>query len=181
MNWPSARSSRASAPFRTTNRAPDTFAARSKSMQAQRLADLEVLLGLEVEVFGGLPTVRTSLLSCSSAPSGTSARGMLGMTASASSQRLVGLPLSSSPACDVVLERRDLGHQRAAPASSFAPSPCRSPSTPRCGAPAPPAAPSAWRRASSSTISCGQLHIAGSASPRRFSPASNASHSHVST
>ena len=50
MNWASARSSRASAPFSTTKRAPDSFAAVSKSMRPQRLADLEMLLRLKREL-----------------------------------------------------------------------------------------------------------------------------------
>ena len=47
MNCISARSSRASAPLSTTKRAPESFAAVVEIHQAERLADLEMLLRLE--------------------------------------------------------------------------------------------------------------------------------------
>ena len=86
MNCISARSSRASAPFSTTKRAPDSFAAVSKSIRPERFADLEMLARLEaVGKCGGAPWRRTSTLSCSSLPSGTSASGRLGIAASSRS------------------------------------------------------------------------------------------------
>ena len=50
MNWPSARSSRASGPRSTTKRAPAIFAAVGEVHHAERLAQLEMLLRLEAEI-----------------------------------------------------------------------------------------------------------------------------------
>ena len=87
MNWPSARSSRASWPFSTVKRAPDSFAARSKSIRPSA----SPISKCSFTQFGRgatRPTLRTSTLSCSSAPTGTSSSGTLGSTASTSSSAL---------------------------------------------------------------------------------------------
>ena len=101
MKAPSARSSRASAPFSTTKRAPEIFAAVAKSISPSRSPISKCCSGLLMPAsFGGSPTRRTSLLSFSSLPSGTSSSGRLGMTDSASrslpsSSRSASSPLAS--------------------------------------------------------------------------------------
>ena len=86
MNWPSARSSRASAPRRITKREPDIFAARSKSIRPSASPISKCSLGLKPSSkVGRVPMTRASTLSCSSAPSGTSSSGRLGSSSSATS------------------------------------------------------------------------------------------------
>src|SRR5271166_937950 len=99
MNCSSARESRASAPFSTTKRAPDSFAAASKSMRPSAAPISKCSFGLNPSGnFGGSPQRgRTSTLSFSSLPSGTSSNGRLGISASASSSRLfASLALASN-------------------------------------------------------------------------------------
>ncbi len=64
-------------PLFTTKRAPESLAAVSKSIEAEGLADLEMLLGRE-----GIGTLLahhlSSTLSCSSLPSGTVSSGTWG-------------------------------------------------------------------------------------------------------
>ena len=87
MNWPSARSSRASWPLSTVKRLPESFAARSKSIMPS-VSPISKCSRVQLERGLTSPTLRTSTLSCSSAPTGTSRSGTLGMTASASSSAL---------------------------------------------------------------------------------------------
>ena len=61
--------------------APDSLAARSKSIMAERFADLEMLLRPVRARRHRRRRCAISTLSCSSLPTGTSSSGMLGMTA----------------------------------------------------------------------------------------------------
>ena len=98
MKLPSARSSRASIPFSTTNRDPDSFDAVSKSISPSRSPISKCCNGwLMPASLGGSPTLRTSLLSCSSLPSGTSSSGRFGMTERASCSALSAAFWSVSP------------------------------------------------------------------------------------
>ena len=86
MNCSSARESRANAPFSTTNRAPDSFAAASKSIRPKASPISKCSFGVNPNgKLGGAPYRRTSTLSFSSLPSGVSASGRLGISASAAS------------------------------------------------------------------------------------------------
>ena len=111
MNAPSARSSRASAPFSTTKRAPEIFAAVSKSIRPSASPISKCCLRLEVETSAASPTLRTSLLSFSSLPTGTSSSGRLGMTASASRSALSTSRSLLLALGEHLLQRRHLGHQ----------------------------------------------------------------------
>ena len=84
MNDPSARSSFASGPLVTTKRAPEIFAAASKSIIPNASPISKCCFGAKSNV-GGVPTFLISLLSRSSLPSGTSSRAKFGITASAAS------------------------------------------------------------------------------------------------
>ena len=90
MNWPSARSMRASWLFSTVKREPESLAARSKSIMPSASPISKCSL-TQFGRAGTSPTMRLTTLSCSSWPTGTSSSGMLGNTASASFS-----PLSSS-------------------------------------------------------------------------------------
>ena len=142
--------------------------------QAQRLADLEVLLGLDVASFGGSPTLRTSLLSFSSLPTRHLVERQVGNDRQRIAQRLVELPLAPPrPLASSSLSAATSAISFAAPWPRPSPPwPCRSPSTPRCAAPAPPAAASRARGAPRPARSA---RADSGASPRFFSPASNAS------
>ena len=70
MNWPTARSSRASPPFSTANRAPDIRAAASKSSSPS--ASPRSAWSLAGPPSRGVPQRLTSTLALSSSPSGTS-------------------------------------------------------------------------------------------------------------
>ena len=97
MNWASARSRRASGPLSTTNRAPASAAAVSKSMRPRASPISKCCLGAKAKV-GGVPCLATSLFDVSSAPSGTSGSGRLGSTDSISVRRPPSRRSSSSPA-----------------------------------------------------------------------------------
>ena len=84
MNWASARSSRASAPVSTTNRAPDIFAARSKSIWPSPAPISKCSLGVKSNS-GLTPTVRKTTLALASSPTGTSSAARLGRPSSSSS------------------------------------------------------------------------------------------------
>ena len=171
MKAPMARSSRASAPFSTTKRAPEIFAAVAKSMRPNP-SPISKCCFTAKSSFGGAPTRRTSTLSCSSLPSGTSSRGRLGMTESASRSLASSARSSSSPLASSSFSAATSAISSLALASSLAAlalpisfetalrRACASCSRVTCA-----------RRASSSAISsadCG-------ARPRFFKPASNAS------
>ena len=120
MKLASARSRRASAPFRTTNRAPEIFCAASKSIRPSASPISKCCFGVKSSR-AGVPTLRTSTLPVSSAPSGTSARGRFGMTSRAALISASSLRSSSSPLAIVSLRSATSAINRAAVASSFAP------------------------------------------------------------
>ena len=110
MNCSSARSSRASAPFSTTNRAPDIFAAASKSMRPSASPISKCSLGLKPSGnVGALPCWRSSTLSFSSLPSGVSSSGRLGIAAKLRFERPRRLPLRRLQLRHRRLEPGDLG------------------------------------------------------------------------
>ena len=79
MNWLRARSRRAPRPHWTAKRAPEIFAARSKSRIPSSGPRSQWAFGSKSKA-GGSPTFRTSTLADSSGPTGTSGSGMLGTT-----------------------------------------------------------------------------------------------------
>ena len=99
MNWPSARSSRASWPFSTVKRAPESFAARSKSIRPSA-SPISKCSFAQFGRGGTSPTLRISTLSCSSLPTGTSSSGTLGMHRQRVVERLVELALLGLGALD---------------------------------------------------------------------------------
>ena len=139
MNWPMARSSRASPPLITANRAPDILAAASKS--SRPMASPRSAWSLAGPVAARLAPGRlTSTLPASSSPSGTSAAARF-FSAASRSRSSAPIFASRSPAAgDDALQGLHLGLQalglgRVAPC----PWPRRWPWTPRCASPAPPA------------------------------------------
>ena len=97
MNCSSARESRANAPFNTTNRAPDSFAAASKSIRPKASPISKCSFGVNPSgKLGAAPWRRTSTLSFSSLPSGVSASGRLGISASAASSAALNLSSAAS-------------------------------------------------------------------------------------
>ncbi len=84
---------------------------RSPSASAPRRSRSAAAACWSIASLGGVPTLRISLLPFSSAPSGTSSAGRLGMTESASCNSLSRAFCSSSPLRQLVLQRRHLGHQ----------------------------------------------------------------------
>ena len=113
MNWPSARSIRASPFFSTTKREPESFAAVSKSIWPSASPSSKCSFAQFTR--RGSPHFRTSTLAVSSGPTGTSSSGTFGMIASASSSAFVRRPLLLLGRLHRVLQRRDLGHQRLRP------------------------------------------------------------------
>ena len=91
-----ARSSRAIAPLSTTKREPDSLAAVSKSISPKSSPSSKCCFGSNAYVFGS-PHVRTSILSLSSLPGGTSSSGALGSVESASRKRASISRSCSSP------------------------------------------------------------------------------------
>ena len=80
---------------------------------AQRLADLEMLFGIvDRRAACRRRAPSTGTLALSSAPSGTSSAGILGITASASLQRLFQFALLGFALLDLVLQSRHFRHQR---------------------------------------------------------------------
>ena len=164
MNAPSARSSRASAPRRTTKRAPESRAAASKSISPSALADVEVLARREGKVapfrprrparrhvvaqWGLIGRVRMLVGADRHVRErGVRDRGKLHVEC-LRRRPLLGLGLGER-----VLQRRDLGLQRLGPRGRpWPPSRGRPPSRARSAAPAgpapqgsPPGAPSSRR------------------------------------
>ena len=84
MNCAIARSSRASAPFSTTKREPDNFAARAKSIWPSFSPIASCGSGAKLKR-GGSPTRRISRFALSSGPSGTSSAGRFGRLAKSAS------------------------------------------------------------------------------------------------
>ena len=101
MNWPSARSSRASCPLQHDEARAGQLRGRLEIHQAERLADLEMLLRPSSRLARRRSKRRHSTLPCSSAPTGTSASGMFGIAASASSSALPASARRASSAGDV--------------------------------------------------------------------------------
>ena len=94
MNCASARCVRAIAPDRITKREPESLAAVSKSMP--RVTDLMSKCSTASKSnVGGVPHLRISTLSFSSAPCGTSAYGRFGMVSNRSVS-LASMPFASS-------------------------------------------------------------------------------------
>ena len=85
MKAPKARLSRAKAPLRMTKRAPDILAACSKSIRPRASPSWKCSLASKSN-WRGVPCLRSSTLAASSAPSGTSSAGRLGIPAKASSR-----------------------------------------------------------------------------------------------
>ena len=111
MNWPSARSSRASCPLSTTKRAPESLAAVSKSIcPAPRRAR-----SAPSALFDGRassPQSRYSTLACSSAPDRHVVERHVGDHRQRVVQRLVAaLPFASASRAGTSLSSRDFGHQ----------------------------------------------------------------------
>jgi hypothetical protein len=121
MNWPSARSSRASPPFSTTKREPESFAAASKSMRPSASPSSKCSFA-EFSRFGS-PQRRTSKFALSSptggASGGSPSGGTLGMTARASSSSLESPLSSSSPALSASFRLATSAISACARASSF--------------------------------------------------------------
>ena len=172
MNCSSARSSRASAPLSTTKRAPDSFAAASKSISPSASPMSKCSFGLKPSGnFGGAPWRRTSTLSFSSLPTGTSASGRLGMAASSLSSAAPASRSAASSSGIVALRPATSARRSFAAAASFlaiaAPISFEAALRRSC---AFCSSRIAARRVSSSAIS----ELARGASPRRASPSSKA-------
>ena len=112
-----ARSSRARSAFRNTKRAPDTFAADSKSIIPSASPSSKCCLGSMIGL--GVPTLRTSTFACSSLPTGTSSRGKFGMTSSAFCNSASRRFTSSSPAASLSFSALTSAIKVAAAASSL--------------------------------------------------------------
>ena len=110
MKAASARSRRASAPNRTTKRAPDSLAARPKSMPSA--APISSCSRGAKSNRGGSPQRRSSRLALSSAPSGTSSARRLGISASSRVELRGALAQQLLVGLDPALERGDLADQR---------------------------------------------------------------------
>ena len=170
MNEASARSSRASAPVSTTKRAPDSFAARSKSISPSASPSSKCSRAGNSKA-GGCPQRRSSTFADSSGPSGTSSAGRFGICCKRRLQlrvrcRLPAPPGPPAPACSVRPPRERPMHPRHVLCAG------RSASKARSGAPASPAPRvSASRRARSRVSS----RSAAGGKPRRARPTSNAS------
>src|SRR5215212_7154764 len=169
MNWPSARSRRASCPFSTTKREPESFAAVSKSIR--RIASPSSKCSFGAAKLRGLPKRLFSMLPCSSAPTGTSGFGRFGISASALSSAALASRSAASSCGAVSLRPATSAISACARASSFFAfawpisfdSALR-----RCCASC--AAAMARRRSSSSAMSCAAI----GASPRFARPSSKA-------
>ena len=97
MNCSSAREAAPARPSSTTKRAPDSFAAASKSMRPSASPISKCSLGLNPSgKLGGAPWRRTSTLSFSSLPSGVSSSGRLGIAASSASSAALACRSASS-------------------------------------------------------------------------------------
>ncbi len=94
MNWPSARSRRAPSSQATEKRAPESFAARSKSRMPRSTPRSQWGLGAKSKV-GIWPTRLVSRLAASSRPIGTLGSGRLGKV---KSRPRSALSVASSPA-----------------------------------------------------------------------------------
>ena len=147
MKQPIARSSRANAPFNTTNRAPEIFWAPSKSIRPSASPISKCCLGANANL-PGVPTLRTSTLPVLIRPE----RHILARQVRNDFEHRFDLGVDLA---FLLFARRDLILQRRAlPPSacrrSRCPSRpwlCRSLSRRRCGGPARPAAPSNSRAA----------------------------------
>jgi hypothetical protein len=103
MNCPSARSSRANCPVSTVKRLPDSRAARSKSISPSNSPISKCSLA-QFGRGGTRPTLRSSRLSCSSLPTGTSSSGRFGTTAAKSrSSRSRRRSSASAPARNALI------------------------------------------------------------------------------
>ena len=142
MKVASARSSRASGPNRVTKRAPDSLAARAKSMPS-RAPRSSCSLGAKVEPPRLAPAPQLdvgALVGAIGHVVGEHVRD-LGEPGIELGGELLRLILA---ALDLLLERADLGH-RPARVRRPARAACRSPWRVRCASPAPAAARSAER------------------------------------
>ena len=117
MNWPSARSSRASWPFSTTNRAPLMREAASKSIRPS--APPRSTWSLGEAMWFGSPQRRSSTLSSSSSPTGTSAMGRLGRAASRSKSSALAAFSASAWAAPAPFRLSTSASRRWASASFF--------------------------------------------------------------
>ncbi len=109
MNRPSARSSSASWPHSTTNRAPDSLAPRAKSMPSPAPTS-SCGRGSNAKL-RGLPQRRSSTLLRSSAPSGTSSASTLGKVGSSASWRAWSCAQLLLALLHPLLECRHLGQE----------------------------------------------------------------------
>ncbi|MNJ38744.1 hypothetical protein D3C77_335970 [compost metagenome] len=119
MNWPMARSRRASWPFSTAKREPDILAAASKSSRPR--ASPRSACSLAGPVVRGSPHFRTSTLSFSSAPSGTSAAARFFSPASRSRSSAPLAASTSAASAISVLRVSTSAFRRSASAMSFLP------------------------------------------------------------
>ena len=104
MNVTSARSRAAPAPHRTANRAPEIFAARSKSRMPSAGPRSQCACGSKSNA-GVSPQLRSTRFAVSSGPTGTDSCGRFGIASSSCSTSLAS-------AVAVVLRRRDLRAER---------------------------------------------------------------------
>ena len=111
MNWPSARSMRASPLFSTTKRAPESFAAVSKSI-CRALRRARNAASARTGSCASRRSDGARHCRVSSLPSGTSSSGRFGIAASTSSSSFEYFFSSASSAGIVSFSCRDLGHQR---------------------------------------------------------------------
>jgi hypothetical protein len=178
MNWPIARLRRATPEFSTTKREPESFAAVSKSIWPSASPSSKCSLSWlkpnsRPPVFSGAsPLTDFTTLPCSSAPSGTSSLGMLGIAASCrSSASLAAFSSASSAGC-VSLRAATSAFSVSASATSLAaialPISFDNALRRSCE-------PCAFAMAERLTSSRSSNDFDRGSSPRRFKPVSNAS------
>ena len=131
MNWPSARSSRASPLFSTTKREPDILAAVSKSIMPRSSPISKCCFaprGSSGCRSGGAPRCRARRRR-----RGTSSFGRFGIAASASCSAFSGLALLLLELRQAFLQGGDLRHQFLGARLVLRPWPARSPWRAHCG------------------------------------------------
>ena len=118
MNWPSARSSRASPPFSTTKREPDSFAAVSKSIMP-RASPISKCCFARREVLRVADAVALHVAVSRRRRPGTSSFGRFGMAARASSSAFSASRSSCSSCGRLSFRRATSAISSCARASSF--------------------------------------------------------------
>ena len=175
MNWARARSRRASGPFSTTKRAPESFAAVSKSISPSASPSSKCCFGWNVNFFG-VPTLRSSTLAPASMPDRHIGGRRVGNGGEQVLVFLLDLALVGLALLDFGLEARHLLFQGlCAVALPSRPWPGRSPWRRRCGGPAPPAIAESSRAVPRPGSEFEFKVALGSSKPRSVSPLRKAS------